>query len=96
MNDNRNMMLAVVLCALVLIGWSLLELTSRSLFALDHTWLPLCASVASVLCNFGVIWWLGDPRPESIGLGVSVGLLAGFALLFVLVRTRRAAWLAAV
>ena len=37
---------------------------------------------------------LHDARPEFAGLGASIGLLAGFMVLFAILHTRRAHWLA--
>ena len=76
-----------------LIGWSLLELTARSLFALDRPSLPLAASAIPVLCNLALLLSLRSARPEWIGLGASVGFLCAFALLFVLARAKRSEWL---
>src|SRR5204863_7223889 len=77
-----------------LIGWSLLELTARSLFALDRRWLPLAASAIPVLCNLVMLWSMPPQQPEFIGLVASVGLLSAFAVLFALARARRTRWLA--
>ena len=74
-----------------LIGWSLLELTSRSLFALDRPSLPLAAAAVPVLCNLAFLLGMRSSRPELIGLGASLG--CGFALLFLLAHARRSRWL---
>lgn len=66
-----------------LIGWTLLELTSRSLFALNRPWLPLGAAAIPVLFNIGVVWIHPTHDPEAIALGASVGLLIAFVLLFI-------------
>lgn len=71
-----------------LIGWSLLELTSRSLFALDRPWLPVAASVIPVLFNAGYVA-LAPREPQFIGLGASIGLLVAFVVLFLLARASR-------
>ncbi len=65
-----------------LIGLSLLEITSRSLFALDRPWLPVLASAVPVTLNllYLVVW--GSRTPEQIGFGASIGLMAGFVILF--------------
>ena len=65
-----------------LIGWSLLELTARSLFALERPWLPVGAAVAPLALNTAFVFLIPSPAPRLIGLGASVGLLAGFAVLF--------------
>jgi putative peptidoglycan lipid II flippase len=76
-----------------LIGWSLLELASRSLFALDRPWLPIGAAVVSVLFNVTITFSMGSLDPQFLGIGPSVGLFAGFVVLSVLARTRRRLWL---
>jgi putative peptidoglycan lipid II flippase len=76
-----------------LIGWSLLELTSRSLFALDRPWLPLRAVVIPVIFNLGFAMLVRSPRPQWIGLGASFGFLIAFVLLFSLMRANRKRWL---
>jgi putative peptidoglycan lipid II flippase len=93
--DSTRLVSAVFLgFAPSLIGGSLLELTGRSLFALDRPWLPLAASAIPVLCNLTILWSLPTPAPAFIGMGASVGLLTGFAVLFLSARARRAHWLA--
>jgi putative peptidoglycan lipid II flippase len=76
-----------------LIGWSLLELASRSLFALDRPWLPLGAVVIPVTFNLGFAMLIRFPRPQWIGLGASFGFLIAFLLLFSLMRANRKRWL---
>ena len=77
-----------------LVGWCLIEITSRALFALDRAWPPVIAVMIPVFLNVIVTTRLHDSRPEFVGLGASAGLLAGFVLLFAIVHTRRGAWLA--
>lgn len=72
-----------------LIGWSLLELTARSLFGLDLTRLPLLAGAFAVAVNLGLLSFFRELRPEFIGVGSSVGLILGFLLLQILARARR-------
>jgi putative peptidoglycan lipid II flippase len=78
-----------------LIGWSLLELTGRALFALDRPTLALGASFIPVLVNVGLTFWLHSTQPQWIGLGASVGLMAGFLTLFVAAHASRKRWMAA-
>ena len=72
-----------------LIGYSLLELTARSLFALNRPILPLLAAAVPVTVNLGVSALLRHfaperfAQPEYLGIGASAGLMAGFALLIV-------------
>jgi putative peptidoglycan lipid II flippase len=74
-----------------LIGLSLLEIASRGLFALDRPALPVIAACVPVTVNLALSWVLRPTSPELIGLGASVGLLAGFAFLFAAVSVRRRA-----
>jgi putative peptidoglycan lipid II flippase len=75
-----------------LIGWSLIEVTSRSLFALDRRWYPVIAVAVPVVLNIAITLRLHSERPELLGVGASVGLFAGFAALFVLLHTGRRRW----
>ena len=65
-----------------LIGWSLLELTSRSLFALNRPWLPLMAAAIPVSFNLTIVFVHHTHDPAAIALGASVGLLLAFLVLF--------------
>jgi putative peptidoglycan lipid II flippase len=76
-----------------LIGWSLLELTSRSLFALDRPWLPLRAVAIPVISNLAFVLLVRMPEPQWIGVGASLGFLLAFLLLFTLMRINRGRWL---
>lgn len=76
-----------------LIGWSLMEITSRSLFALDRPWPPVLAAFIPVLVNATLTLRFGFSQPESLGLGASAGTLAGFAVLFLMVHWNRKRWL---
>ncbi len=76
-----------------LVGWTLMEITARSLFALNRPWPPVIAAAIPLLLNVALTLRLHSQRPELIGLGSSVGLLAGFAALFAMAHTGRARWL---
>jgi putative peptidoglycan lipid II flippase len=76
-----------------LVGWSLLELLARALFALDRPWLPLCAVAIPVIFNLGFVLLVRSPKPQWIGVGASLGFLIAFLLLFSLVRMNRRRWL---
>jgi len=75
-----------------LIGWSLIEITARSLFALNRPWLPVIAIAIPVLVNVTVTLRLHPIQPEWLGAGSSIGLLAGFLALFGLMHTARKGW----
>jgi len=76
-----------------LIGWSLMEILARSLFAVDRPWPPVIAAFVPVLLNVAITMRIGPLHPEYLGLGSSVGLLAGFAVLFVMAHNSRQRWL---
>ncbi|SRR5581483_699665 len=76
-----------------LIGWSLLELTSRSLFALDRPWLPLAAGILPVILNIAITVSIHSHKPQLLGLGASAGLMAAFLFVFFLSRFDRRRWL---
>jgi len=93
--DSTRLVAAVFLgFAPGLIGWSLFELTARSLFALDKPSLPLTTAAVPVLCNLAFLLAVHRSEPQFIGLGASLGFFCGFALLFVLARSKRSQWLA--
>jgi putative peptidoglycan lipid II flippase len=76
-----------------LVGWSLIEIASRSLFALDRVWPPLIAAVIPLFVNVTITLRLQSLRPELLGVGSSVGLLAGFAALLLMARANRTRWM---
>lgn len=93
--DSTRLVSAVFLgFAPSLIGWGLLDLTARSLFALDRPWLPVAASAVPAAVNIALLLGMPNLEPRLIGLGASLGFLAAFGLLFVLFHARRARWLA--
>ena len=75
-----------------LIGWSLIEITARSLFALNRPWLPVLAAAIPVLLNVTLTLRVHPAQPEWLGVGSSVGLLAGFLALFALLHSARKGW----
>lgn len=77
-----------------MIGWSLMELTSRSLFSLDRPRLPVVAAFIPLALNVILTLRFFAPKPHFIGLGASLGLLAGFVVLAALARAARRGWLA--
>ena len=77
-----------------LIGWSLIEILARSLFALDRPWPPVIAALIPVIINVTITLRVGPFHPEYLGLGASVGLITGFAVLFAVAHTGRKRWLA--
>jgi putative peptidoglycan lipid II flippase len=76
-----------------MIGWSLLEVLSRALFALDRPWPPVIAAWIPVIFNATLTLWLHSFRPELIGLGASLGLLAAFLVLFAVAHGERGRWM---
>jgi putative peptidoglycan lipid II flippase len=75
------------------VGWSLIEITGRSLFAIDRPWPPVIAAMLPLLINVTLTLGLGSMRPELIGLGASVGLMTGFLALFAMAHASRRRWL---
>jgi putative peptidoglycan lipid II flippase len=76
-----------------LVGWTLIEIMSRSLFALNRPWPPVVAAAIPLLLNVTLTLRMHSHRPELIGFGSSVGLFAGFAALFAMAHTGRRRWL---
>jgi putative peptidoglycan lipid II flippase len=77
-----------------LLGWSLMEISARSLFALERPWPPVIAALVPLLVNVAFTLALHSHQPQWIGLGATVGLLLGFLTLFVLMHSGRKRWLA--
>jgi putative peptidoglycan lipid II flippase len=77
-----------------LVGWSLIEIGSRSLFALNRPWLPVIAAVIPLFLNVTITLTLHSLQPQLLGLGTSIGLMVGFAALFLMMRANRKRWLA--
>jgi putative peptidoglycan lipid II flippase len=77
-----------------IVGWSLIEIQARSLFALDRPWPAMLSATIPVLVNAAISLRLGTVRLEYIGIGSSVGLLAGFLVLFAIAHVSRKRWLA--
>jgi putative peptidoglycan lipid II flippase len=77
-----------------LIGWSLIEILSRSLFALARPWPPVIAAIIPVLINVTLTVRTGSFSPEFLGVGATAGLLTGFVVLFVIAHISRKRWLA--
>ena len=76
-----------------MVGWSLMEVTARSLFALERPWPPVLAAMVPLLLNVAITLRLHSFRPEWIGLGASLGLMAGFVVLFAIAHAGRRKWL---
>jgi putative peptidoglycan lipid II flippase len=76
-----------------IVGWALLDLIARCFFALDRWRLPLIAAFIPVTLNVGITSFLRASGrlkdPALLGLGASIGLLAGFAALFAMIHLRR-------
>ena len=78
-----------------LIGWALLDLIARCFFALNRPRLPVIAAFIPITVNLAITSILrAEGRltsPVTLGLGASIGLLAGFAALFAMIHLRRQA-----
>lgn len=76
-----------------LIGWALLDLIARCFFALDRPRLPLIAAFIPITVNLAITSILHTHgklmSPGTLGLGASIGFLAGFAALFAMIHLRR-------
>jgi len=77
-----------------IVGWALMDLGSRCLFALNRTKLPVVAAIVPVSVNLVVMlafgWAGGSGNPSMLAVGASAGFLAGFAALFIGLRRGRA------
>jgi peptidoglycan biosynthesis protein MviN/MurJ (putative lipid II flippase) len=75
-----------------LIGWSLIEITARSLFGMSRPWPPVLAVFVPVALNVVITSRLRGAGPEWLGVGSSIGLMAGFFVLFALMHAARKNW----
>ena len=75
-----------------LVGWTLIEITARSLFAMNRPWPPVIAAALPVLLNVAISARLRGAPPEWLGAGSSIGVFAGFLLLFALLHAARKRW----
>ncbi len=76
-----------------LVGWSVMEITARSLFALEQAWPAVIASLAPVIVNAAFTLRLQPVEPQWIGAGASLGALGGAVLLLAIVHWKRGRWL---
>lgn len=76
-----------------LMGWALMDVIARCFFALDRPKLPLMAAFIPVSVNLLVTSILRAQGrladPALLGVGPSIGFIAGFAILFALIHLRR-------
>ena len=92
--DSTRLVSAVFLgMGPAVVGWTLLEIGARSLFALGRRRPPVIAAYLPLLLNVAITLHSGSSAPERIGLGASVGLAAGFVVLFATMRLQRRHWL---
>jgi putative peptidoglycan lipid II flippase len=75
-----------------LVGWSLIEIASRSLFALDRRWPPVISIAVPLICNVLFTMGMHSASPQLLGAGASLGLSLGFVVLFTLLHTGRKRW----
>jgi putative peptidoglycan lipid II flippase len=92
---ESTLMVAAVFLGLgpSLVGWSLMEIAARSLFALDRPWPPVIAAAIPVLFNATFTLTRRPHQPEWIGAGATLGVMLGFLTLFVLMHCGRKRWL---
>jgi putative peptidoglycan lipid II flippase len=76
-----------------LIGWTLLEITARALFALNRPWPPVIAGAIPVLVNVAVTLSTPAGRPAFLGLGATAGVTGGFIAMFAMAHMDRRRWL---
>jgi len=88
---NSTLLVSAVFLGLgpCLIGWSLMEIASRSLFALERPWPPVIAAAVPLAVNVTLTLWIHSFQPEWIGLGAAVGAMAGFLTLFAMAHLTR-------
>lgn len=73
-----------------IIGWALLDLIARCLFALDRPRLPIFAALIPLAVNLTAMQAFGRVKdPTFLTLGASAGFMAAFAALFLAIHLRR-------
>ena len=73
-----------------IIGWALLDLIARCLFALDRPRLPMFAALIPLSVNLTAMLAFGRVKdPTFLTLGASAGLLTAFSALFLAIHLRR-------
>lgn len=76
-----------------LVGWALLDLIARCFFAMNRPRLPVVAAFIPITLNLITMSILRSEgkltNPVTLGIGASVGLLAGFGVLFTMIHLRR-------
>jgi putative peptidoglycan lipid II flippase len=75
-----------------LVGWSLIEIASRSTFALDRRWPPVIAVAVPLLFNVLFTLGLHSTEPRWLGVGPSLGLFLGFVVLLTILHAGRKRW----
>jgi putative peptidoglycan lipid II flippase len=73
-----------------IIGWALLDLIARCLFALDRPRLPIFAALIPLAVNLTAMLAFGRVKdPTFLSLGASTGFTVAFAVLFLSIHLRR-------
>jgi putative peptidoglycan lipid II flippase len=65
-----------------IVGWALMDLMSRCFFALDRWKIPTAAATVPLCINLAVLSVTRELGPGYLGVGMSAGMAAGFAVLF--------------
>jgi putative peptidoglycan lipid II flippase len=73
-----------------IIGWALLDVIARCLFALDRPRLPMLAGFIPLSTNLIAMLAMGRVKdPALLCLGTSIGMTVAFAVLFLAIHLRR-------
>jgi putative peptidoglycan lipid II flippase len=73
-----------------IIGWALLDLIARCLFALDRPRLPIFAALIPLAVNLTAMLAFGRVKdPTFLSLGAAMGYTIAFAVLFLAIHLRR-------
>jgi peptidoglycan biosynthesis protein MviN/MurJ (putative lipid II flippase) len=72
-----------------LVGWGVMEILARSLFALERLWPPVLVSVIPLFSNVFITLRLGIAHPQYLGVGASAGLLIACLALFAMTHLGR-------
>lgn len=87
--DTQQTAAALAFYALGLAGYAAIKVLAPAFYALDDARTPMLVSLASILTNYGLNWWLVS-RLGHRGLALSTSCVAGlnFLVLFLLMRRR--------
>lgn len=88
-NDTLATSQALLFYSLGLIGYSAQQVLNRAFYAIQDTWTPVLAGIATIFLNIGLSYWLVKPMGhQGLALAYSIAGLFNMAVLLSLLRPR--------